>query len=134
MRIVICGSMSFATTMEKVLSELEAAGHSVFAPENLDTFSFGGPSEKSAAKDELDAYNKYYKEIMNSDCILVVNEEKKGIKGYIGANALIEMAFAYVLKKKIYVLHEVSESLPWYEEISSFHSEVLDGDLTVFKK
>lgn len=59
----------------------------------------------------------HFKKIEKSEAILIVNLEKNGQKGYIGGNVLIEMAIAFYLKKKIYVLNEVDNKNPFYEEI-----------------
>ena len=64
-------------------------------------------SESAKNKIKYDLIRGYYKEIKNSDAILVVNVERKGIKGYIGGNSFLEMGFAHVLNKPIYLLHEI---------------------------
>jgi len=77
------------------------------APRGVNVYEQRG---KVAQKQEEIAHDKiahdlirgYFEKIKKHDCLLVVNAEKKGIKGYIGANTLIEMAFAFVLHKPIY--------------------------------
>ncbi len=63
------------------------------------------------------------------DAILVVNDEKNGVPGYIGANVLMEMGLAFYLNKPIYVLNSVSPDTPAFEEIIGMNSIVIKGDL-----
>ncbi|NCB34336.1 MAG: ABC transporter ATP-binding protein, partial [Erysipelotrichia bacterium] len=53
----------------------------------------------------------YYDAIVLSDAILVLNFDKKGIKNYIGGNTLMEMAFAHVNNKKVFLLNAVPEDV-----------------------
>jgi hypothetical protein len=64
------------------------------------------------------------------DAILVVNDEKHGIPGYIGSNVLMEMGLAFHLRKTIYVLYPVTKDSPIYEEVQGMDSVILDGDLS----
>ena len=63
------------------------------------------------------------------DAILVANYDKKGVKGYIGGNTLMEMGLAFFLKKKVYLLNEVPE-LPYKEEILGVKPIILNDNLT----
>jgi len=49
----------------------------------------------------------YYEIIKNSDAVLVINMNKNGIENYIDGNTLIEMAFAHMLDRKIFLLNSV---------------------------
>lgn len=133
MKIVICGSMTFSQEMIQTAKELEKKGHEVFfsplAPEFVDGRRIkdcGG--EDVASKKEIDALNLFYKEIKKADAILVLNYKKKGIDSYIGANSLIEMAFAHVLGKKIYLLNPIPK-IDYSSEIFFMEPIVLNGDL-----
>ena len=70
----------------------------------------------------------HFKEIKKSDAILVLNYDKKGIKNYVGGNVLIEMAFAYILDKKIFMLNPVPE-MSYADEIFAMKPVVLNGNL-----
>jgi hypothetical protein len=59
----------------------------------------------------------------------VVNLEKRGIKNYIGGNALIEMGQAYVNDKKIFLLSDIPTDLPYSAEIECMDPIPLGGDL-----
>ena len=129
MKLVICGSMSFAKEMKEAQELLESRGHTVFVPRNLNDFLNGTPTrEKKELKIQHDVFKDYFNEIRNSDGVLVLNYEKKGVPGYVGVNALIEMAFAYVQDKKIYLLNEVP-AMDYSDEIEALTPIVLHGDL-----
>ena len=61
----------------------------------------------------------------------VINPEKKGIKGYVGGNTLIEIGVAFFLKKPIYILNEVSSELSYKVEILGMKSKILNGVLKI---
>jgi len=82
---------------------------------------------------DFDPFKNYFKIIKKSDAVLVVNIHRKGIKGYIGGNTLIEMAFAHVLDKKIFLLHEIPE-VSYKDEIEAMKPIILNGDLSSIKK
>jgi 8-oxo-dGTP diphosphatase len=111
MKIVICGSLKFAKEMIQVGEWLSAKGHFVVLPEN---------SEKHAEKEiaheedmhekiEQDLIRRHYEEIVHVDAVMVVNITKNGIANYIGGNTLMEMGFAHVLHKKIYLLNPIPQ-------------------------
>ncbi len=122
--------MSFAKEMADTKARLEAIGHSVFAPRNLQDFLDGTPSsEKKALKIQHDVIRDYFHEIQGSDAVLVLNYLKRGIEGYVGANALIEMAFAHVLGKKIYLMNSIPV-MDYSDEIEVMSPAVLNGDIS----
>ena len=47
--------------------------------------------------------------IQKSDAILVLNLTKNGIENYIGGNTFLEMGFAHVLEKKIFVYNKLPD-------------------------
>lgn len=138
MKIIICGSLSAADEIISVKKELEAMEHEVEIPEGVkrpelrptDTTS---SSEKADTKIKNDLIRGYYEKIKNYDVVLIVNPQKKGIKGYIGGNTFIEMAFGHVLNKKLYCLYPLPE-LSYSAEIMAMQPVVLDGKLDVFKQ
>ena len=134
-KIAICGSMSAAKEMVKAKEELEKRGFKVHIQEDICDFIEGKRTDEDKwRKIEIDPFKNYFKVIKKCDGILVVNTEKKGIKGYVGGNTLIEMAFAYVLDKKIFLLNEIP-NLSYTDEIAAFKPIVLKGNLKklVFK-
>jgi len=75
----------------------------------------------------------WYNCIKNGDAILVCNFDKNGIKNYIGGNTLIEIGFAHVNDKKVFLLNPIPEEAPYVDEIKAMTGLVLNGDLTKIK-
>lgn len=138
MKIIICGSLLASKEIISTKKILEQAGHVVEIPEgvkrkDLRPTDITTSSEKADMKIKNDLIRGYFEKIKNHDIVLVVNPEKKGIKGYIGGNTLIEMAFAHVLNKKLYCLYPLPE-LSYTAEILATQPIVLDRKLDVFVK
>src|SRR6185312_8921509 len=105
--IFLCASMAFYKELVDVGEQLEKKGFLVNLPVSAqlmrkqndfvvahfkDTFT---PNEKSKF------IQTNFRKIAEGDSILVINGEKNGVKGYIGANVLMEIGLAFYLKKKI---------------------------------
>lgn len=132
-KVIICGSISVADEILKIKVALEAKGFEVEIPEgvkHLHEWEGAGAavSEKAERKIKHDLIRGYYEKMKEYDIVLVVNPEKKGIPGYIGGNTLIEMAFAHVLNKPLYVLYQLPD-MPYSSEILAIQPIVLEGDL-----
>lgn len=125
--------MAFAKEMIDTKIQLEKLGHICFIPDSTDNYAEGrmekiSGSESAKRKIDNDFIRKHYDLIKNSDAILVLNYDKKGIKNYIGGNALIEMGFAHINYKKVFLLNPVPE-LSYSDEISAMTDVILNGDL-----
>ena len=131
MKIAICGSMSVAKKMLDIKKELEDKRHIVVTPKNIEKYADGSIDvENKWEKIELDVIKAYFEEIKNSDAILIINEDKNDIKNYVGGNGLIEMAFAHVLNKKIFLLNPVPK-MNYSDEIEAMTQVILNGDLSL---
>jgi non-canonical (house-cleaning) NTP pyrophosphatase len=131
MTITICGSVSFFDAMEEIRTRLEHKGYVVYAPIKIPGFDYatqGESVETAQAKIAHDLINSHYRKIENSDAILVVNLEKKGVSGYVGGNTLLEMGFAYVLNRKIFVYADLAH-MPYYSEMMGMEPVVINEDL-----
>ena len=154
MKITLCGSIGFYKEMESARDQLIKFGHEIKIPElGLEApEEFGGGKkvyfgkyiEDNGGMDAFPAGHKiwnlkegairdHFEKIDWADAILVVNHEKRGIKGYIGGNTLIEIGVAFYLKKQIYILHPVSSELSYKQEILGMKPIMLDGDLKLIK-
>lgn len=76
----------------------------------------------------------HFDEIKKGDAILVVNPTKLAVKNYIGGNTLMEMGFAYYLKKPIYILNDIPKNMIYTEEIQGMRPIILRGDLRKIKR
>lgn len=133
MKIIICGSISAAKEMQNIKENLTKRGFIVTIPSmpndgNLLKRNEVSMTERTEDKIKYDLIRGYFNKIKDNDIVLIVNPDKKGIKGYIGGNTLIEMAFAHVLGKKLYCLYQVPE-MPYSSEILAMQPIILDGDL-----
>lgn len=147
-KIAICGSMSAVEKMKEVMQKLLGMGHEVKMPELRVETQDGKKSCRQRWEDEgkpFDAKHELWSQkdaaIRNhlqvidwSDCILVVNEEKRGIPGYIGINTIIEMAYARRFFKQVYVLNPLPELEDRYEEIAGTLPFILHGRLELIQE
>lgn len=133
MKIAICSSFSFVKGILEVEVELKKLGHEVFIPSRVELYADGvlkreTRQESIKNKIKYDRIRQYFNVIKNSDAILVINKDKNGIKNYIGGNSFLEMGFAHILNKKIYLLNSIPEML-YTDEIVAMQPKILDGNL-----
>ncbi|MFW0862276.1 MAG: hypothetical protein ACKKL6_01695 [Candidatus Komeilibacteria bacterium] len=129
MKIAICSSMSFAKEMIKAKEEMIELGHEVIIQDDVELHASGEIGDEDKwRKMEIDPFKVYFEEIKNADAILVINLDKHGVENYVGGNTLIEMAFAYVLDKKIFMMNPVPK-LGYSDEIEAMRPVILNGDL-----
>jgi predicted RNA-binding protein with PUA domain len=137
MKIVICGSMSASNDMLKISKELSQQGHTTILPRNTKNYANGNYKyedrhESFKNKIENDLIRDYFKEIKNSDAVLIVNSRKGDIDNYCGGNSLIELAFGYALEKKLYLVNPIPD-LTYADEIKAMEPIILNGDLSKIK-
>lgn len=139
MKISIVGSLDFAQEMKEIAEKLLGLGFEVDLPptakmilenkissEQIKTEKEAGVFSQRVV--ESDAIRRYWNIMQNSDAVLVVNFDKKGIKGYIGGNSFLEMGFAHVLNKKIYLLNDIPD-MGYKDEIEAMQPIILNGEL-----
>jgi predicted RNA-binding protein with PUA domain len=133
MKIAICGSMAFAKDMIRIKKELENLKHKVIIQKDVEEHAQGKiKDEDKWRKLEIDPLKTYYEEIKKSDAIIVLNYTKNNIINYVGGNTLIEMAFAYVLNKKIFLLNEIPK-ISYSDEIYAMKPIILNQNLSKIK-
>lgn len=132
--------MTFAKEMMNVKNKLEKLGHLASVP--VDTkHHIGNPglidnlssNYKHASKNNI--LKKCFSLISKSDAILVLNNTKNGIKGYIGTSSLMEIGLAYYLGKKIFLLNSLPDSnkYRWVHEVGIIGPVILNGQLKRIK-
>jgi len=133
MKIAICGSMAFSKEMLKVAEQLTELGHYVNIPEGAEEYANGHILvEDKWKKINKNLIRNWFKVIESSDAIVVLNYTKNNIDNYVGGNSLIEMAFAHVLYKKIFLLNNIPK-INYSDEIESFKPVIIHGDLNKIK-
>lgn len=85
---------------------------------------------KKINADDLEQYKnvhqQFFKSLVEADEVFILNEDKNGITGYIGAQVFSEMSLAiaqntvYNANKKIYLLKMPSEDVACYQEVKRF--------------
>ncbi|HEU0050927.1 MAG TPA: hypothetical protein VFQ60_02625 [Patescibacteria group bacterium] len=143
MKITLCGSIAFYDRMQDLERDLCGYGHEVKLPPGQIQAEDGTwmpvykyyELRKTAKIDDhwiwkkkAEAMRNHFEKVVWSDAILVVNEPKNKIDGYVGANTLMEMGLAFHLQKTIYLLHPIPDQ-SYTEEIYGMHPIVIQGDL-----
>ena len=143
MKITICWSVDFAHEIKKIADELKTLGFEVIIPTTSEKILRGEVSSDEIRKEkengtfsertiQHDARRAYWEIIKNSDAVLIANFDKHNIKNYIGGGAFLEMGFAHIFYKKIFVLNELPDMM-YTDEIKAMQPVVLHGDLTKVK-
>lgn len=83
------------------------------------------------------AHTGFFKSLIETDILFVLNEDKNGIEGYIGAETFAELSYTIVqniinnTNKKIYLLKMPTEEVTCYMEIKNF---IKLGWIEIFNK
>lgn len=141
--------MAFYDKFSILKSELEDMGHVVIAPEleferegeDTSVGSFfdrnGGveafPPDHEVWKKKGKAISAHFNKILDSECVLITNYEKKGTENYIGGNTFLEIGFAFGNAKKIFILNQLPQISAFKEEILGMQPIVLNGDISLIK-
>ena len=138
MKIYVLGSTTFMKEMVDAKNQLCTFGFDGWIHSHYESFVRGEKQdhlkrwengEKAQLKRENNYFREHYKNILASDAVLIVNQEKHGIKNYIGGNVLIEMGQAYVNNKKIFLLNDMPVGLLYNDEIEAMDPVCLFGNL-----
>lgn len=139
MIITICSSLNFTKEIDVVAGQLRNEGHHVYIPKTAEEIINGNISLEQIKKEKetgeiskraasFDAIKTHYDKIMKSDAILVINIEKNGVRDYIGPSVFLEMGFAHVLGKRIFLWNNVP-SVPWTDEMMSMNLHIISHDI-----
>lgn len=133
-KITICGSMQFAKEMAQLKQELESLGWIVFTPDLSEkSSSYEELQNNARLKTKKEFITNHFERIKKSNAILVANYEKKGIKGYVGSNTLMEIAVAHMLQKVIYIFNDLDPQ-NCEEEVRALTTHFLNGRVKNIKK
>lgn len=141
--ITICASVVFYEHVNEIADMLREKDFEVFVPKTAEKMRKSGNYEVESVKTWYEnpehfstkraLMDAHFDAVAKADAILVVNDKKHDIEGYIGPNVLMEMAIAYYQKKPIYVLNAVAKDLNVYEEVFGMGCQILDGKLEEIK-
>jgi nucleoside 2-deoxyribosyltransferase len=134
MKIAICSSMVFTEKMIEIQQNLNKMGYEAFI--SIFSNAYIGKTEQEKEeitiyhKNEKDAIREFWKIIKTCDAILVLNYTRRGIENYIGGNTFLEMGFAHVLDKKIFLMNPIPDVQLYKSEIEAMKPEIIYQDLT----
>ncbi len=141
--IVVCSSANFYKHVVALAAELETLGFVAVIPHNALQMQQSGDYDPDTYKTwyndgkdfdkKAEFMRRHFDEVAAGDAVLVVNDEKHGVAGYIGPNVLLEMGIGFYLKKPIFVLNAFDKSMSNYEEVYGMGSIMLNGDLSAIK-
>lgn len=118
--------------MERLADRLRHDGVRVSTPEREETgFDWSALSLTEAAAHKKAFLSGYFDVIKTCDAVLIVNADKHGISGYVGANTLMEAACGFTLGKPVWFLNEIGPQ-PCQLEAMSVSRGVLSGDVAGF--
>ncbi len=132
MRIFIIGSKYMYHRVPPVKEELERRGHSVTPPNCYDDpmleerLKVVGSEEHAVFKGAM--LREQNAKIRANDAVLVMNYEKNGQPNYIGGATFLEIAKAFDLEKKIYLMNPIPENI-FTDELKGMRPLVIYGDL-----
>lgn len=135
MKITICSSMVFAKELLELRVSLESLWHEVILPPDTESFLENRSNEREITSTIRDEMKSHYHSIEQSDAVIIFNQEKNWIPWYVGWATLMELAVAFYLNKKIYLLHTLpsKDQLRYVQEILITNPIILDWDLSLIK-
>jgi hypothetical protein len=137
MKITVSGSVKFAKELVGIYHKLEDLGHQPMMHKDMFGIADGTAQElidgisldHSEIKRKHNFIKWWHDCIKSGDAILVCNFDKNGMKNYIGGNTLMEIGFAHVNDKKVFLLNPIPEGVSYVDEIKAMTDVVLNGDL-----
>jgi len=117
-KLVIAGSSKFLDEIEKKKEFFENQGYNVINyPKKIN------PENEEEYKK---AHTNFFESLNETDILFVLNQDKNGIEGYIGAETFAELSYTVVqntvngTNKKIYLFKMPSKEVACYMEIKNF--------------
>jgi len=144
MKIAICASINITPKIKEVAKKLRKRNHEIIIPVTSQRILDGRLTmedfleEKNKNGDgafrkiKYDAIKGYYNKIKKMEAVLILNTKKNGVEGYIGGNTFLEMGFAYVLEKKIYLYNTIPE-MSYTDELLAMKPVIINGNLDKIK-
>jgi hypothetical protein len=128
-RIVICGSMAFASQMREIKGQLDILNVRAVVPDDVDGDLKHYDSQSYLAFKKAVSVSHINKiKDPRTYAVLVANFDKNGIYGYIGANSFAEVSVAFSSRKKIFLFSEIPSQ--YADELTAWGAIALNGDLS----
>jgi nucleoside 2-deoxyribosyltransferase len=113
--------------MKSLRNQLEAHAACVLLPKESD-IDWASTNTSKLTVLKTGFVDEHLAKIQSSDLALLANYTKNGIKGYIGSNTLMEIAFAYALKNPVVLLFDRG-SQSCRLEVLGIADRVIDGNI-----
>jgi hypothetical protein len=142
MKICLCASVSAYQELISVKNLLAAEGHVVVAPTlalQMEAEGSYDNLQESAAQEDATPDRKgaimreHLEKIAKCEAIIVINQPKHGIDGYVGPNVLIEMGIAFYFGKQIFLLNTLDTKSTVRDEVFGMGAIELNGTLERFR-
>lgn len=125
--------MHHSEKMLEVCEKLKGMGHEPRCSKFVNSFIGKDDVQKEEIKLEQkynqDAIRGFWRDMQDVDAVLALNFERKGIANYIGGNTFLELGFAHVLDKKIYLYNPIPDIHFYDTEIRAMQPIIINGDL-----
>ncbi len=135
-KIFLAASMNFYEELVSIESKLLSLGFEVEIPVSAKLMKEKNDFavEHFKGKTTSEQKGKYIKEnfnnISSSNALLVINNEKNNIQGYIGPNVLMEIGLAFHLHKTIYIWNQYPLDASYKDEMLALGVIVISRDLS----
>jgi len=127
--------MQFEQEMNDVANKLQALGYETEKPNSVEGHAYGESQNLDEIADLKQGFiREHFAKIDQSEGILIVNCDKKGIAGYIGGNTLMEMTYAFAQGLDIYTLYDLPNDVTYANEIDAMMPIILDGNINNLDK
>lgn len=117
-KLVIAASAKFQEEIKKWKEYFEKEGDKVI--------NYPKKINQENEEEYKNAHTKFFQSLNETDILFVLNENKNGIEGYIGAETFAELSYTMVqntvngANKKVYLLKMPSKEVACYMEIKNF--------------
>jgi hypothetical protein len=134
--ITICASSAFYEHVVQIEEQLEQMGYEVLIPVTATNMKKAGTFQLEGFKPPVGdvewkarLMNGHFDLVEKGDVCLVVNDDKHGVKNYIGGNVLMEMTLAFRKHAPIVIFNDIPQESSFLEEILGMSPIVLNGKI-----
>jgi hypothetical protein len=131
-KIILLGSLKFRDKFTEHKELLKALGHTPLTTKYTEVFLEQNEKKLSELRETIkeDFLQDSWDSIKKADSVLVLNFDKRGVKNYIGGSTLMELGYAHILDKKIYLLNPIPQIPYFYDEILNLDPVIINGDIS----
>jgi len=120
MKITVCGSVTFADRLVKIYKQLEQLDHTPLMHQDMFGIANGTAAEL------IEGITKGHSEIKRQHNFIKFWHDLIG-------NTFLEMGFAHVNNKKVFLLNPIPTKVPYVDEIQAMTDKIINGNLELIK-